>query len=373
MTADRRDFERSYLRQHGRYLTYVLLLGVSAILATSMLDVAFQPEVSRELWYPRGLLATLMLAITVLASIPAMRDYRQPLIVVFTLLGCVAVLEFAARSVEPYPHYYDNAVVLIAVFCFMLGRLLFRWGLICAGLLFLVCNLYWLALNPQPVDLLIIKNFILALACIFSLAAAWILEQSLYINFQKERLLKEERDQLNQIQSRLERQNHHNEALAQYRELISGDPELSSLGQLTLSFMAQLWPIGHGEILQVNNEQLIRLAGYAKGPLPANHEPVSMGEGLNGEVARSGSALVLDNLPSGYLRVQSSMGDTSQAHLLIYPALYEHQCHGVVELALLEKPEQHDLALLQALVDCLAQALAMAQLRRQNSASRAAP
>ncbi len=57
------------------------------------------------------------------------------------------------------------------------------------------------------------------------------------------------------------------------------------------------------------------------------------GEGLNGQVAKSRVHLKADNIPEGYIKVQSGLGSGSPHNLMIVPLLLNKEAIGIIELA----------------------------------------
>ncbi len=69
---------------------------------------------------------------------------------------------------------------------------------------------------------------------------------------------------------------------------------------------------------------------YASSEPPASFKA---GDGLPGQVAKDKSILKLENVPEGYLQVESGLGHTSRASLLVIPLLLNKETIGIIELA----------------------------------------
>jgi hypothetical protein len=365
LPEQRAAFYAHYLRHYSRHVVVALLFGAAAILATALLDWLFQPEVAAIIWRSRAAALLPMLAIAGLCALPALRQYQQPLIVVFTLIGCLAVLDFARLSVEPYTHYYNNAVVLIIVFCFMLTRVLLRWGLLCAGLLFVACNIYWVGINRDGIDLVVIKNFILFLTCAFSLTATWNLEHSLFRNFQQQQAGERERQRLDALQQEMARQSWENARLADYQTRISGSHSVEALAAITLGFADELFEVGFAEAFLQREQELTSVARRALPGHRHSGQPAvfGIGDGLVGECARQQVPLLLAPVPPGYAHISSGTGSMAPSQVAVFPALFEGRCTGVVELAMLKPLNDSDQHLFSDIMQRFGQALAMAELR----------
>lgn len=62
-------------------------------------------------------------------------------------------------------------------------------------------------------------------------------------------------------------------------------------------------------------------------------QPFKTGETLPGQVARNKTMLLVDDIPTGYIKVVSGLGTSSPKHLLIFPVLNDGKPIGIIELA----------------------------------------
>ncbi|MET8129070.1 HAMP domain-containing protein [Streptomyces sp. NPDC005231] len=70
--------------------------------------------------------------------------------------------------------------------------------------------------------------------------------------------------------------------------------------------------------------------GYSAGSMPTSFRP---GETLIGTAAEEKRTIQVDNVPPGYLRISSGLGEAPPAHVIVLPVLFEGQVLGVIELA----------------------------------------
>ncbi|MYX93952.1 HAMP domain-containing protein, partial [Streptomyces sp. SID486] len=70
--------------------------------------------------------------------------------------------------------------------------------------------------------------------------------------------------------------------------------------------------------------------GYSMGSMPASFRP---GEALIGTAAEEKRTILVDNAPSGYLKISSGLGEAPPAQVIVLPVLFEGQVLGVIELA----------------------------------------
>ncbi|WP_328768257.1 HAMP domain-containing protein [Streptomyces sp. NBC_00286] len=70
--------------------------------------------------------------------------------------------------------------------------------------------------------------------------------------------------------------------------------------------------------------------GYSMGSMPTSFRP---GETLIGTAAKERRTILVDNVPPGYLKIASGLGEAPPAHVIVLPVLFEGTVLGVIELA----------------------------------------
>ncbi|MET7316425.1 HAMP domain-containing protein [Streptomyces thermoviolaceus] len=70
--------------------------------------------------------------------------------------------------------------------------------------------------------------------------------------------------------------------------------------------------------------------GYSVGSMPTSFRP---GEGLIGTAAKEKRTILVDQAPSGYLKISSGLGEAPPAQVIVLPVLFEGKVLGVIELA----------------------------------------
>ena len=61
-----------------------------------------------------------------------------------------------------------------------------------------------------------------------------------------------------------------------------------------------------------------------------------VGEGLIGQAASNGNTLYVDDVPEGYVKIVSGLGESAPRNIIVLPVLFEEQVKGVIELASFE-------------------------------------
>ncbi|HVU18267.1 MAG TPA: HAMP domain-containing protein [Candidatus Didemnitutus sp.] len=144
--------------------------------------------------------------------------------------------------------------------------------------------------------------------------------------------------------------------LAKFTRMLQGQRDLSTVGKMLLSELSPLVNAQQGTIYQVDlgddDKIFLRLlASYAQAEgLP---ETIRAGEGLMGQCAVEKQRILLNDIPSGYIRVHSSLGAARPASVVVLPVLFEGQAKAVIELAALQPFSVSHLAFLEQLTQSI--------------------
>ena len=118
--------------------------------------------------------------------------------------------------------------------------------------------------------------------------------------------------------------------------MLQGQRDLFTVGKMLLSELAPLVDAQQGTIYQMEDDENKRpalrlLAAYAqRDGLP---ERIHLGDGLVGQCALEKQRILLSEVPGGYTRVHSSLGDAPPASIVVLPVLFEGETKAVIELA----------------------------------------
>lgn len=374
--ADSREdqnFRRFYARSFSGHIVTAMLVGVGVLLATGVLDWLFQPDKAPRIWESRVILLIPLLLLTLISARGRLGWFQQPVVVLFTLFGVGALLEFGRLSQAPYHHYYNTGLVLMVMFCFVLTRIRFYWALLCSVLLFALCNLFWVALAKEGLDLVVIKNFILLVTCLFSLMAAWTVEHTIRQHYRSQQTLQRERDELAQLQEEHRESAWLQEQLSDYQLRISGDQTVRELMQVTMGFLGEVMGQGYGAVYHLQDGRLRKAASRALPPEFRHMDVIEPGEGLAGEAARQKRVMIIDSVPADYGRIVSATGDMAPRQLLFCPVRFQDETRGLIELALTEAATPSRVTLLEQVGERLGHALVVAEARHGSSLMAAVP
>ncbi|MGW0844454.1 HAMP domain-containing protein [Streptomyces sp. NPDC002787] len=134
--------------------------------------------------------------------------------------------------------------------------------------------------------------------------------------------------------------------LARISALMQGRRDLDDVASLIMSELTPVVSAQHGAFflalpfldgkdLAPDNEDQYELRmlgsyGYSMGSMPTSFRP---GEALVGTAAKEKRTILVENAPSGYLKISSGLGEAPPAQVIVLPVLFEGTVLGVIELA----------------------------------------
>ena len=146
---------------------------------------------------------------------------------------------------------------------------------------------------------------------------------------------------------------------------LQGDQRLDVLGHNVLGFLASYLGAKVGAVYTVEPDgRLQRVATYAVDP-GERPETLQPGDGLLGQAAKDKRLMHLTDVPEGYLRVSSSLGNASPRELLIAPAVIYGRVQAVIELGFLQPVSEPQRRLLAEASEQLAIAVRASRDRSQ--------
>ncbi|MCW2929456.1 MAG: putative two-component system sensory histidine kinase [Actinomycetia bacterium] len=123
--------------------------------------------------------------------------------------------------------------------------------------------------------------------------------------------------------------------LARISGLMQGQRDLATVAELIMDELIPLVGAQHGAFFLTETgggQATIRLiAGYGLRPGDGTPETVLLGQSLIGQVAKTRRPIVLHDIPAGYARISSAIGETRPVNVMIVPIVFEDQVLGVIE------------------------------------------
>ncbi len=148
-----------------------------------------------------------------------------------------------------------------------------------------------------------------------------------------------------------------------------GELDVGQLGDKMLHALCRYVDAQVALLYRIEGGTLVPTAAYASDRPLAAMPTLALGQGLAGEVARDGAALVLSDLPDDYLRISSGVGESRLRRLLIVPLTADGKLQGVIELGFLRPGVEVDAAreLLQISAESMGVAIRSALYRQHLS------
>ncbi|MEU6812713.1 HAMP domain-containing protein [Streptomyces sp. NPDC046831] len=134
--------------------------------------------------------------------------------------------------------------------------------------------------------------------------------------------------------------------LARISALMQGRRDLEDVASLIMSELTPVVSAQHGAFFvavplvdgrdlaaEGDDQYELRMLGsygYSMGSMPTSFRP---GEALIGTAAEEKRTILVENAPTGYLKISSGLGEAPPAQVIVLPVLFEGKVLGVIELA----------------------------------------
>jgi len=144
---------------------------------------------------------------------------------------------------------------------------------------------------------------------------------------------------------------------------LQGAGSLDKFGEQLLSHLVPL--LGGGVagfyVLDDSHSELRRVATYGLAGIKDGAAIIQLGAGLVGQCAQERRTLTLANLPPGYLRIASGLGEAAPVQTTAMPATSGDALVGVLEVASFRQPTSREQALLDELLPMVGMSLEVLQ------------
>jgi CheY-like chemotaxis protein/CHASE3 domain sensor protein len=148
-------------------------------------------------------------------------------------------------------------------------------------------------------------------------------------------------------------------------EAMMGDKSVEQLSDSILAFLARYLGVQAGALFYGEEDHYSRAATLG---VPSDADiPIGFGlkEGLLGQVAADGQAMIVRDVPKGYLTIGSALGRDTPRHLVIVPAHADDLVNAVIELGFLHAVDDRIIDLLEQASGAIGIALRSARFRTQ--------
>jgi HAMP domain-containing protein/signal transduction histidine kinase/DNA-binding response OmpR family regulator len=126
--------------------------------------------------------------------------------------------------------------------------------------------------------------------------------------------------------------------LARFTRMLQGQRDPMTVSKMILSELAPLVNAEHGVFYGMvpangRDAHLTYQAGYAYKPRKSVPTEFRLGEGLIGQAAIEKRPILLNDVPSDYVRITSGLGEGKPLNIVVLPVLFEGDTRAVIELA----------------------------------------
>ncbi|MEZ0327812.1 MAG: HAMP domain-containing protein, partial [Fimbriimonas sp.] len=154
--------------------------------------------------------------------------------------------------------------------------------------------------------------------------------------------------------------------LANFSRMMQGQKSLESVAGMIMSQLTPLVLAHHG-VFFINEStntgepvlKLLRGFGFKERKNLANR--YHLGEGLVGQCALEKESILLTNVPSDYIKINSGLGEATPLNIIVLPVLFEGEVLAVIELASFQPFSQIHRTFLDQLMESIGVVLNMIQ------------
>jgi len=159
--------------------------------------------------------------------------------------------------------------------------------------------------------------------------------------------------------------------IAKFTRMVQGQRDILTVCQLLLSELTPLVGAQHGTFYITDSiepgaaesmepgaqassiKSLKLIASYAYADVDGVPSRFRIGQGLIGQCAQEKQRILVKNVPSNYIRISSSLGDSTPLSIVVLPVLFEGNIRATIELASFREFSDIHLAFLDELTDSI--------------------
>ncbi|QEC47086.1 HAMP domain-containing protein [Baekduia soli] len=144
--------------------------------------------------------------------------------------------------------------------------------------------------------------------------------------------------------------------LARLSGMLQGQGDLRQVTRLIMSELTPLVTSQYGAFYLVEGEEdpdLRLVASYGYRRPEGRGARLPLGDGLVGQSAVEGKAILVEDVPEDYVKVSSGLGEARPRNIIVLPVLFEEQVLGVIELASLQAISEVNRAFLEQITETI--------------------
>lgn len=145
---------------------------------------------------------------------------------------------------------------------------------------------------------------------------------------------------------------------------VRGDKDMAELCREIVTYLSRYLDMQTGAMyVLTEKEELQLMSSYAWRQRKQSDNRFALGDGLVGQAALERQMIELTNVPDDYLTIESGLGSTKPAHIIIVPFIYEDELKGVIEFAYLQELTDQQREFLNYSIESVSIAINSAQSR----------
>lgn len=175
------------------------------------------------------------------------------------------------------------------------------------------------------------------------------------------KMLENIRDKYHNKHAEENQRNWINDGLARFARVVQQEDTVEGLSDAIIQFVLKYLRYGSGALFipsEADSRLFLDLVSYhAFNEKNYLSKRIAIGEGLIGQCFIDRRSLIIDDVPEGYLKISSGLGEAPPSHLIIYPLVRNGHVHGVIEMAGFHKLQPHELDFLDSVSENIINAL----------------
>lgn len=152
----------------------------------------------------------------------------------------------------------------------------------------------------------------------------------------------------------------YNEGMAKFAEILRhNNSNLNDFAYETIRNLTKYVDATIGAVFLINNDNpndiyLELMATYAYERRKYEEKVIRMGEGLVGRCAQEAETIYMTEIPNGYIKIASGLGQDEPTELLLVPMKINDEVHGVIEIASFEPIEDYKIKFIEKIGESFA-------------------
>jgi putative methionine-R-sulfoxide reductase with GAF domain len=146
---------------------------------------------------------------------------------------------------------------------------------------------------------------------------------------------------------------------------------MSTLAEASLKHLVKFFHAAQGGFFIFNEEKetphLELISAFAYDRIKALTKTIQLGEGLIGMCALERNTIWLNNIPEGYMEIESGLGESAPNNLLIVPVKTEESLIGVIEIATFNEFNKNEVQFIENIAEDIASTLETTRISDRTS------